>query len=297
MKCRRCQAQAVIKIERHHTAFCKGCFTDHVHRQVARAVSEDRMFDPGDRILVAVSGGKDSLALWEILLRLGHAADGLHIDLGIGGYSIASREKTVRFSEMRGARLIVRDLRESLGAGLPEVAEETHRPACSACGVIKRYSYNQIAREEGYAVLATGHNLDDEAARLLGNVLHWQEEYLRKQSPVLPAEHAMLVRKIKPLYRLCERELAAYAFLNGIDYIVEECPNAKGAKTLLYKDALNRLEEAAPGTKQNFYFSFLKRPSPPSPTEQTEMISCQQCGQPTNGSLCGYCRLIAKVHP
>jgi uncharacterized protein (TIGR00269 family) len=296
MKCRRCQAKAVIKIERHHTAFCKGCFNDYIHKQVERTAKRDGMFGPGDPVLVAVSGGKDSLALWDILLNLGHRATGLHVDLGIGGYSGASREKTERYASARGAKLIVHDLREAMGIGVPEVAEKAARPPCSACGTIKRYSFNQIARQYGFSVLATGHNLDDEAARLLGNVLYWREEYLDKQSPVLQATRdpgdgkGRLVKKVKPLYRLAERELAAYAVMNRIDYIVEECPNAKGAKLLIYKDVLNRLEGEAPGTKQNFYLSFLKRRvqrSQPVAEAVDAWQSCRQCGQSTSAGAVG----------
>ncbi|HET6369609.1 MAG TPA: ATP-binding protein, partial [Nitrospiria bacterium] len=256
-------------------------------------VKEDQMFDRGDRLLVAVSGGKDSLALWDVLLNLGHRATGLHVDLGIGGYSSASREKTERFASARGAKLIVHSLRDSLGIGVPEIAEKNSRSPCSACGTIKRYSFNQIAQQYGFSVLATGHNLDDEAARLLGNVLHWQEEYLDKQSPVLQAARdpndgkGSLVKKVKPLYRLAEREMAAYAVMKRIDYVVEECPNAKGAKLLVYKEVLNRLEEEAPGTKQNFYLSFLKRWVPRSiPASRVEVNwqRCRLCGQPTSSN-------------
>ena len=77
--------------------------------------------------------------------------------------------------------------------------------------------------------------------------------------PSLPASVEGFAKKVKPLYRLTEREIAAYAVLNRIDYIVEECPMAKGSKMLLYKDVLNRLEAESPGTKQAFYWGFLER--------------------------------------
>ncbi|MER3423725.1 MAG: tRNA(Ile)-lysidine synthetase, partial [Nitrospiraceae bacterium] len=85
MRCVKCKTKAVIGLPRHNAAFCKGCFNGFVHEQVARAIKTERMFGPQDRILVAVSGGKDSLALWNILLKLGYRADALYVDLGIGG--------------------------------------------------------------------------------------------------------------------------------------------------------------------------------------------------------------------
>ena len=95
------------------------------------------------------------------------------------------------------------------------------------CGLSKRYIFNREAHEGGYDVIATGHNLDDEAATLLGNTLRWNVDYIARQSPVLPAEPGF-VKKVKPLHRLSELETAAYAFLRGIDYVVEECPLVAG---------------------------------------------------------------------
>src|SRR5512147_2323155 len=273
MNCTKCKTKAVIKLPRHNAAFCKGCFNGFVHDQVAKAIKSQKMFGKDDRILVAVSGGKDSLALWDILLKLGYKADALYVNLGIGGYSDRSYEKVRRFADsvaaLLGATLHTHKVEQEEGAGIRELAQLVHRPTCSTCGTIKRYQFNRAAIDHHYDVMATGHNLDDEAARLLGNVLHWQEEYLDKQAPSLPASIDGFAKKVKPLYRLTERELAAYAVLNKIDYIVEECPMAKGSKMLQYKEVLNRLETESPGTKQTFYWGFLEKQRKKQPTAIT----------------------------
>jgi uncharacterized protein (TIGR00269 family) len=297
--------KAVIGLPRHNSAFCKPCFTEFVRDQVVRAIKREKMFTPADRILVAVSGGKDSLALWQILLTLGYKADALYVDLGIPGYSATSRAKVQAFADTvgkaHGASLQIHTVEQEEGAGIRELAEQLHRPTCSACGTIKRYQFNRAAVEQHYDVMATGHNLDDEAARLLGNVLHWQVEYLEKQGPVLPASMEGFAKKVKPLYRLSEREIAAYAVLNGIDYIVEECPMAKGAKMLLYKEMLNRLETESPGTKQAFYWGFLEREAAPAtPAAMAErdraaLHPCTSCGQPTTAEVCSYCKMMARA--
>ena len=281
---------------RHNTSVCGGCLNDYVVEQVKRAIKDQAMFQRGDRILVAVSGGKDSLSLWEILMQLGYDTAGLHIQQGIGDYSEESYRKTIAFAESRGAELIVHSLKEEEGAGVLELAELTDRSPCSACGVMKRYNFNRIARERGFDVLATGHNLDDEASRLLGNVLRWQEDYLAKQSPSLPATHGQLVKKVKPLYRLAEREITAYAVVNKIDYVIEECPMSVGSKMFVNKEVLNRLEADAPGTKQAFYFGFLERQKQEDLSREDEKIqSCTRCGQPTTAAICSYCRILEKV--
>ncbi len=299
----------MIGLPRHNAAFCKPCFNEFVHDQVARAIKTERMFDRNHRILVAVSGGKDSLALWDILLKLGYRADALYVDLGIPDYSATSRSKVERFFELiaqpLGSSLHIHTVQETEGAGIKDLAELVHRPTCSACGTIKRYQFNKAAVDQDYDVMATGHNLDDEAARLLGNVLHWQEEYLDKQSPSLPASVEGFAKKVKPLYRLTEREIAAYAVLDRIDYIVEECPMAKGSKMLLYKEVLNRLETESPGTKQAFYWGFLERQAkglhaPDAPhsmaeKDQATLHPCTSCGQPTTSETCSYCKLMARA--
>ena len=187
MRCRKCPERAVLQLPRHNTAFCKQCLTEFVRTQVQRAIKNENMFTAQDRILVAVSGGKDSLALWEILLKLGYRADALYVDLGIEQYSVRSQEKVERFANEVatpcGAKLFLHHVKEQEGVGIPELANLVRRPTCSACGTMKRYQFNRVAVEQDYDVMATGHNLDDEAARLLGNVLHWQEEYLQKQGP------------------------------------------------------------------------------------------------------------------
>ncbi len=299
----------MIGLPRHNAAFCKPCFNEFVHDQVARAIKTERMFDRNHRILVAVSGGKDSLALWDILLKLGYRTDALYVDLGIPDYSATSRSKVERFFELiaqpLGSSLHIHTVQETEGAGIKDLAELVHRPTCSACGTIKRYQFNKAAVDQDYDVMATGHNLDDEAARLLGNVLHWQEEYLDKQGPSLPASVEGFAKKVKPLYRLTEREIAAYAVLNRIDYIVEECPMAKGSKMLLYKEVLNRLETESPGTKQAFYWGFLERQAkglhaPDAPhtmaeKDQATLHPCTSCGQPTTSETCSYCKLMARA--
>ena len=172
MKCKRCRTKAEVQIRHHNAAFCRPCFILFFQRQVERTIDKHKMFAPQEEVLVAVSGGKDSLALWDVLIQLGYRTAGLHLALGIGEYSHASTSKTEAFAHSRNLRLITVDL-ETEGAAIPTLARFANRPACAACGTTKRHQFDRVAYENGFNVLATGHNLDDEAARLLGNVMHW----------------------------------------------------------------------------------------------------------------------------
>jgi uncharacterized protein (TIGR00269 family) len=298
VKCRVCREPAVIDVRRQNANYCRDHFLRMCRDQVAKAIAEFDMLQPGERVLVAVSGGKDSLACWHLLRELGYAADGFVIGLGIGEYSDESTRYAQAFAEQREWTLHYCNLRDEHGFDVPTAAKATHRVPCSACGLSKRHLFDAAAREHDYDVVATGHNLDDEAAVLFGNVLRWQTEYLGRQLPVLPGERGF-PRKVKPLVRLGERETAAYCVLTGIDYIVEECPMAEGNKHLGYKAALNAIELESPGSKHDFYFGFLKRVSgrftPDVEAQHGDLSACTRCGAPTPDDVCAFCKLVDRA--
>jgi len=295
MRCRRCKDPAVVEIRRHNAAFCADCFLRHVREQVKRAIESHDMFGPTDRILVAVSGGKDSLALWDVLLELGYRAHGLYLGLGIAEYSERSHDVARAFARERDAHLVEVDLARDYGFDVPTAGRKGSRSTCAVCGLSKRYVFNRAAREGGYDVIATGHNLDDEAATLLGNTLRWQTDYIARQSPVLPEEEGF-ARKVKPLYRLSELETAAFAFLRGIDYVVEECPLVAGNTQLRYKEAMNQLESTSPGTKAQFFLGYLDRAAPLfAMQDEVQLVGCERCGQRTTGRFCAFCRARAQI--
>jgi len=296
VKCRKCGGAAVLELRRHNAAFCAPDFLEFFRHQVKEAIRKQKMFTREEPVLVAVSGGKDSLALWDVLSDEGYTTAGLYLNLGIFDYSRESRARCEAFAAGRNLKLFVVDVENALGAPIPEVQQATRRPTCSACGLSKRYLLNRAALEHGFSVVATGHNLDDEAATLFGAVIRWQTEALPRQSPALVSTHPKLVRRVKPLYRLSERETAAYSFLRGIDYIVDECPFSEGATSLLYKEILNRLEDASPGAKHNFFYGFLEKGRPAfEKLESVALVECVRCGQVTTGDLCAFCKLADQV--
>jgi uncharacterized protein (TIGR00269 family) len=162
----------------------------------------------------------------------------------------------------------------------------------------KRHLFDDAARKGGYDAIVTGHNLDDEAAVLMGNTLRWQTDYLARQRPVLEARDGF-PRKVKPLIRLTERETAAYCLVRGIDYVIDECPMAAGNNHLAYKAALNDMERASPGAKHDFYFGFLERGSPrfrdDAELHRGSLGACSRCGAPTESDICSFCRLAERA--
>jgi uncharacterized protein (TIGR00269 family) len=311
MKCRTCGQKAVINMRQHKLALCKEHYLEWIPEQTERFIEKYKMFTRQEKILVAVSGGKDSLSLWDILQRLGYQADGLYICLGIGdqgsqiegglSYSSESQRLTEKFAAGRGLKLHIVDVQQEYGATIPQSNLRSHRgrdKPCSVCGLVKRHVMNRIARDFNYDVLATGHNLDDEAAVLFGNTLTWTGEYLLRQGPVLLGTVG-LARKVKPLCRIYEREMLAYVLLRGIEYIYEECPYSTGSTSIYYKQLLNNLENDRPGAKLSFYLSFLKARKSGLFAKreeiQAELHLCSNCGQPTSApGICSFCRMMSR---
>ncbi|HNK62753.1 MAG TPA: ATP-binding protein [Anaerolineales bacterium] len=306
MKCKKCGEKALLNMRHHNMALCKEHFIEWVPEQTARFIKKYWMFGPDEKVLVAVSGGKDSLSLWDILVRLGYQADGLYLGLGIDGginYSHESQRLTEKFAQERNLKLHVVDIEKEYGHSIPVLADISHRGhgrPCAVCGLAKRHEMNRIARDLGYDVLATGHNLDDEAAVLFGNTLQWYPEYLLRQGPVLDASDG-LARKVKPLCRFYEREMTAYALARGIEYIYEECPFAEGSQQIFYKESLNQLENVRPGTKLTFYLKFLEAKRSGELFVEKDaglkhLHACTQCGQATSApGLCSFCRMLEKA--
>ncbi len=301
MKCTRCKSTAVVALPSHNSGFCEACFLDFFTGQVEKGIRRQMLFTHEDRILVALSGGKDSLALMFELSRLGYDVTGLHIDLAIPDSSPAARARVEAFCALHKLPLLVKETARE-GLAIPLVKARLRRPICSACGKIKRYFFNKIALEEGFTVLATGHNLDDEVARLFSNALRWDTAYLSDQGPALEAEqgHGGFIRKVKPLWRLSEFETANYAFLRGIDYHFAPCPYSRGASFTFHKKLWAELEEQMPGRKLDFYQGFLERGRPvfaQAAEQKGECLRpCASCSMPTSQDICGVCRIREAVN-
>lgn len=298
MKCSRCKKLACVSLPSHNAGFCPECFPLFFSKQVATAIRREKMFTLDERILVALSGGKDSLGLMLELKLQGYDVTGLHIDLGIPDSSWKARKKVEDFCEKNELNLEVFEM-EKWGLPISDVKKYVDRPVCAVCGKMKRHHFNRIAHEGGYDALATGHNLDDEVARLFANTLRWDTAYLSDQGPVLQAAEGF-VRKVKPLFRLTEFETANYAFLKGIEIHSDPCPYSGGASFTNHKALWGELEFRSPGQKFQFYNGFLQRGKAAFAALEKEIGSdlkpCEECNSPTSVGVCSICRIRASVH-
>ncbi|MEM2204683.1 MAG: TIGR00269 family protein [Candidatus Hadarchaeales archaeon] len=271
-----------------------------VEGRFRRAVYEGRMALPGERIGVAVSGGKDSVSLLYLMAELGRMKKfrvvALSVDEGIGGYREESLLCAREASSSLGVEHRILSFRESFGATLDEMVElaeerKTGLDPCTYCGVMRRYLLNKMAREAGVTRVATGHNLDDEVQTILLNYLRGDLSRLLRLGPAYSSREGFVPR-VKPLREIPEREVAAYALLRGLKVHLGQCPYARGIHAEV-RDFLNRLESRHPNCKFGILRTFEKlKASMIGDKPEVELRECEVCGEPTPAKVCRTCELL-----
>jgi uncharacterized protein (TIGR00269 family) len=255
------------------------------------------MFERGSRVAVAVSGGKDSVALlhslWKLRGKLGVELVAITIDLGIAGHSDRYVPLARRVCERLGVPCRVVDLRGEYGFSVDEL-RGLRRPVCSLCGAVKRYVLNREARELGAHVLATGHNLDDFLAALLQAYIRGDLKALAKLRPYLPPE-GKLVARAKPLVETPERDTKLYVEALGLEHVTWKCPYSSGASSFEYKRVLDLLELEHPSIKFQMLRGFLERIQPLISVEEPSLLSCSKCGEPSSSPVCQFCRIKSMI--
>ncbi len=231
--CSKCGNQQVI-IRRKHSgqSLCRECFTEAINEKVLKDIRKYKLIDKGDKVLMALSGGKDSVVALHILnsLRERNIIDllAVTIDEGIMGY----REEGVKIAEantqLLGIEHRVVSFKEYFGRTLDDMMTsggET-RHACTYCGVFRRWILNKVAQEEGATKIATGHNLDDETQSILMNYLEGNVNNLVRIGPKSESRNERFTMKIKPLREIPEKEVGLYAIASDLDVHLAGCPYA-----------------------------------------------------------------------
>jgi tRNA-5-methyluridine54 2-sulfurtransferase len=261
---------------------CKEHFLEHFEQRVWDTIERFELIRPAERVLVAASGGKDSLALLSVLSQR-HTVQALAVDEGIPGYRDKTLSDLQLFCSERAIPLRVVSF-EDMGAQ-PLHVQAPKRP-CTACGVLRRKAL--LEGSAGYDVLATGHNLDDEAQTILMNLLRNNVALNARIGPRTAGNVGP--PRVKPFYLTPEREVRAYCLLKGIKADFAECPNASGAFRIRVGEALNRLEREVLGAKRNIVERFLREHF----EDSSELRACTVCKGPCSALVCKACALKAQ---
>jgi uncharacterized protein (TIGR00269 family) len=257
------------------------------------------MLEPNDTVVVAVSGGKDSVTLLRILWKLERRFPparlvALTVDEGISGY----RDEAISISreaceELKIEHAVV-SFEDLFGTTMDDIAsrrKELH--PCSYCGVLRRKALNEAARRLGATKLATAHNLDDETQTVILNMMHGDIERTLQTPQVTNKAPAGFIPRIKPLADVPERETALYAYASGVRFQTTACPHGNDALRGDIRVMLNRLESKHPGLKYTLARSIEKLAvSTGGIRERRAFQTCAVCGDPTPNDVCEACLML-----
>jgi len=307
MKCLKCNRRAIIYQKYSNAHLCRQHFGEDLERKVKRDIRKYKMLERGDRVAVALSGGKDSSVLLYLLHKIFQERRDLEIlaitiDEGIGGYRDKTLELAVHLTKKLGIPHFIESFQNSFNINLDHLASKDKDKACTYCGVLRRTLLNKTARQLGATRLAVGHNLDDEAQSIFMNYLRGDVGRLLRLSPngKLPG----LILRIKPLRSIPEKEVALYGIVNGLPLNSQECPYASAALRNEARRILNDYEVRHPGTKYSIVRGFDTITSAIKTLPRTSISRCRICGEPTSykdmltlgscedSSICKACLLL-----
>jgi uncharacterized protein (TIGR00269 family) len=286
---------------------CGRCFCKTLEERVRKTISKYEMLGPKDRIMVAVSGGKDSVTLLHILAKLERVFPDVvllagTVDEGIRHYRDEALEIAKRNCQQLGIEHVVTSFKELFGYELDEIVklikkrDKTGLLPCSYCGVLRRKALNRMARDAGVDKLVVAHSLDDETQTMLLNVVHGDPMRIARSKPVLDVVHPNFVQRVKPLCMVPEKEVVLYAYLKGIEFQSITCPYAQTALRNDIRNMLTQMEYKHAGTLFTVFRSIERiRPALEAATTEVELQDCRLCGEPTVGELCRACKMLQDI--
>jgi len=298
-RCPLCNKKAVVYIPYQRRYYCKEHFIEFLINKVRSTIKRYKLIRNGDKVLVALSGGKDSAVMLDILFKLSKEFDfklaAIHIDLNIESFSNESREVVKEQAKRLGVNLVIVKLNEILGIGLTELSRKARRPPCSVCGLVKRYLLNLAALVSEASKLALGHNVDDIMAYALKSFLTQDLRYISKLGPFTESIEDLAVGRIRPLYEVYEFETRLYAKLLEIPIVKSRCPHFRpNQMEIELKDVINSIEQERPGMKLSFIRKFAKNVQY-YPSVSEDIIPCRYCGAISSTGECSFCRLTKKI--
>jgi uncharacterized protein (TIGR00269 family) len=303
----RCGGKTVYFRAYNGESLCSQCFNESIFEKVRKTISKFDMLHYGDKVGVAVSGGKDSTSLLYILNKImkGHGSSlfALTIDEGIEGYRDESIKNAEKVANELSIPLLVCSYKEVFGISLDEAMHERNErnlraTSCSICGPLRRRAIDYAAGELGVNVVATAHNLDDLLQTFYINLYSGDVERIKWLDPrLVPKEVEFDIRRIKPAMEIYEQELAFFAFMNNLPFQSESCPYMNEGIRTEVRTNLNELERNHPGIKYSALKTVLSISSGLilDKSSRKKAVKCEKCGSVSSGQICSVCNTLSLV--
>ena len=276
----------------------KNAFLDSIEKRVGSTIKKFSLFKKGEKIAVAVSGGKDSTACLYILKKLGYSPSALTVDAVIGNYTRQNLENLRIFCKEHDIKLEEVSFRKEFGHSLcylRSILKEkgNSMQSCALCGILRKYLLNKYAKKLGFDVIATGHNLDDEAQSFVMNIFRNDIGSIKRSGPISGSGNDdRFVKRVKPLYLVRENETEKYSRLMKFPVKYGECPCSSDAFRRKFKYGLWKLEKSYPKAMENIVGFYLKTFNKKKNNSLTKINSCKECGEPSKESVCRACQII-----
>lgn len=214
---------------------------NHLNKWFETVSEEYGMIEPGDRILVGVSGGTDSMVLLELLLTPkvvipgDYTVTAVHIDLGFEG-SGEDADRLENYLRQIGCSYVI----DRTDIGPVAHSEVNRKNPCFLCSRLRRRRIFEIADARGCNKIALAHHRDDMIETLLINML-----YGREISTMMPKQRifAGTLHIIRPLAYIREELLKKFARERDFPVIANRCPTSVNSRRRYVKDLLNTLEK------------------------------------------------------
>ncbi|PIW34736.1 MAG: TIGR00269 family protein [Nitrosopumilales archaeon CG15_BIG_FIL_POST_REV_8_21_14_020_33_23] len=299
MKCDRCENQAAYTRKYSGEKLCSKCFSSSIVRKTAKTISKHNMIQNNELVAVAVSGGKDSLALLDIINQMTKTHNfrikAITIDEGIPGYRNEALEIVQEYCAKLNVEHKVFSYKELFDLTLEEaldLRESEKTSSCSICGTLRRRAIDHAAKDIGADVIATGHNLDDTLQTFVINMLSGDTTKIGWMDP---DNSSNTLRKIKPFCEIYESEIVFYAFTNDIPFQTEPCPHMNEGIRTEIREFLNSLEGKHSGIKNNLYQSIIKVSQSVKDGNNKQKTICIKCGNDCTGKICSVCNMVLKL--
>jgi tRNA 2-thiocytidine biosynthesis protein TtcA len=223
----------------------------HLKKWMEKAIVEYNMLEEGDRVLVAVSGGVDSLVLLDLLSSPMLFAPqkfsllAVNIDLGFdgsnGNYSLLERH-----FKKNGHKYIMK----KTDIGPLAHSDYNKKNPCFLCSRLRRKGIFEIADEKGCNKIAFAHHKDDIIETLLINIF-----YAREISTMIPNQSIFggKLHVIRPLAYIRENLIKRYGMERQLPAIENICPTSKVSRRMYIKKLLNELEKKNKDIKENIF--------------------------------------------